>query len=344
MRREIAQQGAAAAATIQHGLRQCEQLRRLGHGRRHVLFVARGSSDNAAIYGRYLLEVCGGVQTALAAPSIATHYRADVDLSDTVVVSVSQSGETEEIVEAQAWARANGAATVAITNVAGSPLDDAADLTLLTQAGVERAVPATKTYTSQLAAVAVLASALSPQAGLENDLQRAVEEMDRLASPGAGVRQAVDLLAGTNAVVVTGRGLVYGTALEVALKLEETCLRPVRGLSYADLRHGPIAIVDSDVTAVLVAACEGPMLAGMVELAGDLRQRGATTLALGGGGELADACDHSVPGPDLPETVTPLALIVPGQLVVEALAGRLGLDADAPRGLSKVTQTDPERR
>jgi glutamine---fructose-6-phosphate transaminase (isomerizing) len=140
--------------------------------------------------------------------------------------------------------------------------------------------------------------------------------------------------------MVSGRGLVFGTALEIALKLEETCLRPVRGLSYADLRHGPMAVLDAELVAVLVAAADGPILPGMHELADDVAARGSVTIGIGGDATFGGKCAVAVAGPDLPETVAPLALVVPGQLIVEQLARRLGLDPDAPRGLKKITQTD----
>jgi glutamine---fructose-6-phosphate transaminase (isomerizing) len=341
MAAEVAEQPAAVARTLSALLPQRPELRRLASGRRHVLFVARGSSDNAAVYGRYLLEAHARVQAGLAAPSVATHYRSDLDLADTVVVSVSQSGSTAEIVAAQDWATACGARTVAVTNVAGSPLAAGADLALVTEAGPERAVPATKTYVTQLAAMAVLATALAPEPNsLDADLDRVPVEIDRLLERRDGVEAAVQRLLGAAETLVSGRGLVMGTALEVALKLEETCLRPVRGLSYADLRHGPIAVVDADVVAVLVAAPNGPLVDGLTELAGDLQIRGASTVGIGGAPAFAAACDVAVAGPALPESLAPMGLVVPGQLIVEELARRLGLDPDAPRGLSKVTQTD----
>jgi glucosamine--fructose-6-phosphate aminotransferase (isomerizing) len=126
----------------------------------------------------------------------------------------------------------------------------------------------------------------------------------------------------------------------VALKLEETCLRPVRGLSYADLKHGPIAIVDHDLVTVLVAAPSGPTLPGLLELASTLRAKGSPVLGIGGDEEFRAACDLAVAGPTLREELAPLVLAIPAQLVVERLARRLGLDPDAPRGLRKVTQTD----
>jgi len=338
---EIAEQPAALARTLDALLPLRADLRGLAAGRRHVLLVARGSSDNAAVYGRYLLETHSQVSAALAAPSVATHYRRRHDLSDTVVVALSQSGGTEEIVQTQRWARACGAATVAVTNETGSPLAAEADIALVTRAGREVAVPATKSYTTQLAALAVFATALAPAPqALDDDLRRAPDELSALLTARARVAEAVDLLAADEPTLVTGRGLVLGTALEVALKLEETCLRPVRGLSYADLRHGPIAVVHGGVTAVLVSAADGPLVDGMSDLAADLRQRGAAVIGLGGDARFRDRCDVAVPGPRLSEPVAPLALVGPAQLVVEALARRLGLDPDVPRGLSKVTQTD----
>ncbi|HEU4540716.1 MAG TPA: SIS domain-containing protein [Jiangellaceae bacterium] len=343
MAREIAEQPVALAHTIEALRPLRPAIRELAANRRAVLFVARGSSDNAAIYGRYLLEIHAGHPAGLAAPSVGTHYRAKLDLSDAVVVSVSQSGETQEIVEAQEWVAGCGARTIAVTNDANSALAKSADLAMVTDAGRELAVPATKSYTAQLAAMAVLAGALGPKPdALDADLDRAPAEVERLIAERDGVDEAVEALAATPDILVSGRGIVFGTALETALKLEETCLRPVRGLSYADLRHGPIAVVDAEHVALLVAAQDGPMIGGMTELANDLRERGVgATIGIGGDADFAAACDVAAGGPRLPELVAPLALVVPAQLIVEALARRLGLDPDAPRGLSKVTQTDP---
>jgi glucosamine--fructose-6-phosphate aminotransferase (isomerizing) len=339
---EVAEQPAAVRRTLQALNPLRPAIRDLAGGRHHVLFAARGSSDNAAVYGRYLLETQAGILGGLLSPSVATHYRATLDLSDAVVVCVSQSGSTQEIIATQAWARECGAATVAVTNVERSPLAAAADLALVTQAGPELAVPATKTYLTQLVAMAVLGTSLMPSPeDLDVDIARVPAEVERLIADQVGVGAAVAALRDASYVVVSGRGLMMGTALETALKLEETCLRPVRGYSYADLRHGPISVVTSGVTAVLVAAPDGPLLTPMVELAGDLAARGATTVGIGGDRAFAAACARHVPGAALPETVAPLGTIVPAQLIVEALARDLGLDPDNPRGLAKVTSTDP---
>lgn len=342
MAQEIAEQPETVRRTWQSLVPQRPELSRLLARRRRVLFAARGTSDNAAVYGRYLLETHAGIAGGLVSPSVATHYRSRLDLSDSVVVSVSQSGATDEIVATQAWARDCGATTIAVTNVDGSPLATGADLALVTQAGPELAVPATKSYLGQLVAMVALGTAAAPDpAALDDRMAEVPEVIESLINDRAGVSEAVRALRSADYTVVSGRGLLMGTALETALKLEETCLRPVRGYSYADLRHGPISVVTTGMAAVLVAAPDGPMLSPMTELAQDLRLRGATVVGIGGDDRFAAACDVQVRGPRLLETLAPVGAIVPAQLVVEALARDLGLDPDAPRGLAKVTRTDP---
>ena len=345
MASEIAQQPEALEATLEALLPMRSQVARLAGGSKRLLLVARGSSDNAAIYGRYLAELHAGIASSLAAPSVATLYNAAVDLSDTIAICVSQSGSTAEIVEAMEWAARGGARTIAITNVEGSPLATTADLALITQAGQERAVPATKTYTTQVAALAVAVDALAGAAGKEGSLDQEfarVGEQARamLQTPAETLDAMAGALAEVDEVLTSGRGLAFGTTLETALKLEETCLRPVRGLSYADLKHGPIAIVDHELLTVLVAGPTGPTLPGLTELAGTVRQKHSMVLGIGGDERFRAACDLAVPGPAASEMLAPLTLAIPAQLTVERLAHKLGLDPDAPRGLRKVTQTD----
>lgn len=341
MAREIAEQPEAIARTLDALIPARPAIRELDANRREVLFVARGTSDNAALYGRYLLEIHARRGAALAAPSLATHYRVERDLSDTLVVSISQSGQTSEIVDTQRWAASLGARTLAVTNVGDSPLARDADLALITQAGEELAVPATKSHTSQLTAIAVIADALAdPSRSLVASLRRIPQVLDELMAARSGVDAAVEALGSASTLLVTGRGLTYGAALEVALKLEETCLIPVRGLSYADLRHGPIAAVDDAFAAVLVSAGDGPLVDGMTALAEQFTQLGAATVGIGGTARFAQACTVAVAGGDLPEAVAPIALVVPAQLIVEALARSKGFDPDAPRSLSKITRTD----
>jgi len=364
MQVEIAEQPDALRRTFEALLPRVGELAALARDTRQVLFIARGSSDNAAVYGQYLCSVRAGRLATMASPSVATAYRAGLDLRGVLAVAVSQSGATEEIVATLDWARDCGARCVAVTNAPDSPLAGVADATLLTQAGTELAVPATKTYTTELAAMAVLAAALSapgsPRGGVGHQGRDGgmgpsgsrgdgvgVEELQRVPEAVAAmleVAPAAEALAGrlteVETLVVSGRGFAYSTALELALKLKETCYLPAVGLSYADLVHGPIAIVDAGTPALLVAAGDGPMLPEMTRLAATLAGRGAPVYGIGGDHGFAAACRAALPGPALPEHLAPFALIVPGQLLTEALARAKGIDPDAPRGLHKVTQTD----
>jgi glucosamine--fructose-6-phosphate aminotransferase (isomerizing) len=340
MRAEIGEQPEALRRTLDVLLPRMSDVGLVARGTRQVLFIARGSSDNAAVYGRYLVESHAGRLATLAAPSIATTYRKKLDLSGVLAVAISQSGKTEEIVETLGWAADCGARTIAVTNGAGSPLAEAAEVALITEAGDELAVPATKTYTTQLAALAVIGLGLGADVDL-SELRQVPDEVARVieaAEASEALPAITEELAGVPGAVVSGRGMVFGTALELALKLKEACYLHAMGLSYADLLHGPIAVVDRDTPAILVAADSGPNLAGTIALAGRVTAAGARAYGVGGAA-LAEVCTHTLPGPDLPEWVAPLGLIVPGQLMVEALARRLGVDPDVPRGLNKVTQT-----
>ncbi len=301
MRTEIMEQPAALRATIHALLPRAAETGRLARDTRQVLFIARGTSDNAAVYGSYLIQACAGRLASLASPSIATTYRSRLDLSGVLAVALSQSGRTDEIVETLA-------------------------------------LPATKTFTTQLAALAVLAIGLGADldAGL---LRRVPDEVEALLAGPIDTDPIVAELQGVQGVVVSGRGLAYSAALELALKLKEACYLHAMGLSYADLLHGPIAVVDARTPAIVLAASTGPTLAGTVELARRVTGAGARAYAIGGDDCLAAVCSRLLPGPDLPEWLAPMGLIVPGQLLTEALARRLGIDPDHPRGLSKITQT-----
>jgi glucosamine--fructose-6-phosphate aminotransferase (isomerizing) len=340
MRAEIAEQPAAVAATLDALLPLAGEVARLGEGARQVLFIARGSSDNAAVYGQYLCSVRGGRLATLASPSVATAYRARVDLGGVLAVGVSQSGRTEEIVETIEWARECGARTVAVTNGEGSPLAEGSDLALITRAGEELAVPATKTFTTQLAALAVLGLALGgDRAGLE--ALRSVPDAIERALGAADAAEALAVrLTYVRRLVVSARGYAYAIAREVALKLQEACYVTALGLSYADLEHGPIAAVDPSTPALLLAAASDEVMLGpMTALARRCRAEGAHVYGVGGDDGFAAECDVVLPEPGLRGDLAPLALVVPGQLLAEALARAKGIDPDAPRALRKVTQT-----
>lgn len=340
MAAEIREQPAALRRTLAALLPLVPAVERVAAGTRSVLFIARGSSDAAAHYGRYLVEVSAGRQAGSASPSVATLYRRRLDLSGVLAVALSQSGRTEEIVQTLGWAADCGAATVAVTNDGDSPLAATADLALVTAAGPERALPATKTYTAQLAALGVLALGLGAPPSLRAGLERAPAAVDAALAAADTTEALAAALSDVDGLVVSGRGFASSTAWELSLKVRETTGIEAAGLSYADLLHGPIAVVRPRLPALLVAAADGPALPGVLALARRLRTAGVPVHCIGGGPRLAAECRVALAGPDLPEEVAPIGLVVPGQLAVAALAARLGLDPDAPPGLAKVTQTD----
>ena len=342
MRTEIAEQPAALRATIDALLPHTAQVAALAQQTRQLLFFARGTSDNAAVYGSYLIATRTGRLASLGSPSVATSYHSRIDLTGVMAVGLSQSGRTQEIVQTLDWARDCGASTVAITNAADSPLAELADIALVTRAGVERAVPATKTFTCQLAALAVLAVGLGADldVGLLRGLPALIEELlAQTTDPRSGLAEIVAELAEVDGLVVSARGLAYSTALELALKIKEACYLHAMGISYADLQHGPIAVVDAATPAIVLAADSGPTLDAAITLARRVTDAGARAYAIGGGAALAAASSRALAGLSIPEWLAPIGLIVPGQLLTEALSRRLGIDPDRPRGLSKITQT-----
>ena len=309
-------------------------------GARFVLYAARGTSDNAAVYGKYLATILAGLPAGLAVPSAATVYHAPIDFRACLVVGISQSGETPDVAEYVAQARDAGAYTLAITNNADSLLGRSAHRALATGAGVERAVAATKTYTSQLAALAAFWAAWLDDDGLAAALAGDVPAaMDAALATEDAVRAVAARLSHTDRLIVAGRGFNYATALEAALKVKETCYLAAMPFSAADLRHGPIAMVEPQYP-VLLFAPEGATRAGMLELQQGLRRRGAETYVVADAATaVADATAVvKLPRP-LPEALSPLAAVVPGQLLALHLSLARGLDPDRPRGLTKVTRT-----
>lgn len=297
---------------------------------RGIVLLARGSSDHAAVYGRYVLELAAGRPIALAAPSLHTLYHADVDYRGYLAVAVSQSGRTPEIATVLAAAQAAGAPGIAITNEHDSPLADAADAVLDLQVGNERAVPATKTFTGQVAAFALMAEALGAVPWSDHDWALVPGAVTAVLNDAEPAQAAADAIGDAPGMVVAGRGFCFGVALEVALKLKETCGLLAQGYSAADLRHGPIGIVERAFP-VLALRTSGPTQHDMTELIDELVQRGAT-VHVAGRGELS--VDDG-----LAEALATIPLAVRGQQVAHALALWRGLDPDNPEGLTKVTPT-----
>jgi len=297
-----------------------------------IVFVARGSSDHAAVYGRYLAELSAGRPAGLTAPSVHTLYHAEVDYEGYLVVALSQSGATPEIVDVCARLQGAGARTLAIVNDLRSPLAGAVEAVLALDAGPERAVPATKTVTAEFLAVAAVAAALGRVPFGREDLERLPAAVaDVLADP-APPEELARRWADSERLFVAARGLLLASALEGALKVKETTGVLAEGISAADLRHGPIAAVGPGVP-VLVLDGGGPPAEDLRELAGLLRGRGAAIAVCGSGG-----AELSLPG-SVPEALAAIVVIARLQQLAFNFARIHGLDPDAPAGLSKVTAT-----
>ena len=340
MLQEIAEQPAALAKTIAE---ERAKVARLGESLRRreidlIVLVARGSSDNAALFGRYLLEITTGVPVSLSAPSVHTLYHAKLDFKRALVIGVSQSGEGEDINLVLENARESGAFTIGFTNEPASSMVDLVDETLLTHGGRERSVAATKTFTGQMLLFYMLAAALA------ND-QRSIdyEKIPEYAARALEQRQAVTELVHRylfmDNCVVVGRGLAYANAYEFALKLMETCYVVAERFSSADFLHGPLALIERHFPVILFAP-PGVMLAGTKELIARLGELNADTLAITGDIEAAGMCSRSIIMPrEIDEFLAPIPYIIPAQLFAALLAEAKGLDPDQPRSLSKVTRT-----
>lgn len=314
---------------------------------RGISMIARGSSDNVAVHARYLLELATGLPVSLVAPSILTRYGRVPDLRDHLVVALSQSGRTPEIVDVATQAALAGAAVVAVTNDGASPLADAAAVTLAVGTSRELAVPATKTVTGQLALVTLLAEAVCPP-GADIDVftggaaawDRLAAAVDETLADVGPLDPAVELLADRSSGIHLARGLTYAAALEGALKAKETTRRIHQGFSSADFLHGPLTVASPDVTVVAYGAA-GPVLVDVadtvraaVALGSPVIGVGHPAVALGVAGAIG------VPTPQsLGEALSVIPLVVRGQQLAVRTTLALGADPDAPQGLNKVTAT-----
>ncbi|WP_161632044.1 SIS domain-containing protein [Nakamurella lactea] len=340
--REVLARLVARREEIQAGIRAV-----LPDRLRGISMIARGSSDNVAVHARYLLELATGLPVSMVAPSIITRYHRVADLRDHLVVALSQSGRTPEIVDVAQQSAAVGATVVAVTNEADSPLAEAASVTLAVGTGKELAVPATKTVTGQLALVCLLAEAVCAD-GTDLDAYtggtaawRALSDTvaDTLADV-APLDRAVELLAAHPVGIHLARGLTYAAALEGALKAKETTRRIHEGFSSADFLHGPLTVSSPDVVVVAYGA-RGPVLADVADTVRAAVDLGSPVIGVGHP-DVAEGVPGAVGVPtpqNLGEALAVIPLVVRGQQLAIRTTLALGSDPDAPQGLNKVTAT-----
>ena len=304
-----------------------------------ILIAARGTSDNAATYAKYLFAMVNSTIVALAAPSLTTLYGASVNLSHAAVIGISQSGKSPDVVEVMQQARQAGALTIGITNGAESPLASAVECPIVLHAGEEKALPATKTYTAELAALALLSAHMAESKPLLEQIAALPAGLAAVLHVEPAMAEAARRFHAASSCVCLARGINYPTALESALKLKETCYLTAEPYSTADFLHGPIAIVDQDFPALLFAP-PGRTQAAMQEMAQEMAKRGAASVIVAHDDALLRLATVPVPiSVDVDEKLSPVLYIVPAQLFALHLSQERGVNPDAPRGLHKVTLT-----
>ncbi len=335
---EILEQPAVLQRTIDA---EREKMTRLGDFLRQkdidlIVIAARGSSDNAALFGRYLLEMTTGIPVSLSAPSVYTLYNAKLRLHRALVIGVSQSGEGVDINLVLERAKEAGAFTVGITNEAESTMARLADETLLIHAGREKSVAATKTYTGQMLHFYMLAAAIGDK---RLDYHRIPEFTEKALELCPAVEEMVQRYAFMENCVVVGRGVNYGNSYELALKLMETCYVVAERFSSADFFHGPLAIVERRFPVILFGPA-GVTQPGNIDLLKRLKELHADCLSITNSREIASLSARNLALPsDIDEILTPIPFVVPAQMFAAYLSVAKGLDPDAPRSLTKVTKT-----
>jgi glucosamine--fructose-6-phosphate aminotransferase (isomerizing) len=333
LERELREQPAALARLLERQGAHADELGALlrRDDVRYLLIASRGSSSNAARYAQYLLGRASRVPVAFATPSLYTLYEQPPRLEGGLVVGISQSGESPDVLAVVDEARRQGRPTIALTNVPDSPLARAAEAVLPLEAGEERSVAATKTYLNSLGAIALLFAASTGDARARAELERMPATVEAQLERSRADAGAIDASIGGGTVV--GRGINYGSAFEIALKIRELSGLLFEAWSAADLMHGPVAAIAPGWPVIAVAP-SGPALDSMQKVIAGLAARGARLLVIGEG---EDAALRLAPG--VPEWLSPLVTVIPGQLVALRLAELRGGDVDQPHGLQKVTLT-----
>lgn len=304
-----------------------------------VYIAARGTSDNAARYAQYLLGAHNHLMVSLATPSLFTIYRQAPNLSNTLVLGISQSGKSPDIVSVLAEGKKQGALAAAITNTIDSDLGQAADMVLDLCAGEELSLAATKTYTAQLACLARLSVELNPTDEMQRELKALPEKVTQVFQHEDQIENLSERYRYMSHCAVIGRGFNYASAFELSLKLKELTYTIAEPYSSADFLHGPVALVDRGFP-VFVIAPSGMMNPEMVALVEKVDQRLAEVVMISDHPDLLKMTAQAMDIPTgVPEWLSPIIAIIPGQIFAMYLAATRGIDVDNPRGLRKVTET-----
>ncbi|MBI3174112.1 MAG: SIS domain-containing protein [Chloroflexi bacterium] len=339
---EISEQPERIQSLLNTQRKAVEQIAAAIRGRdiSYAFLAARGTSDNAGRYANYLWGARNGLPLALATPSLFTYYNQPPKLKNALVVGISQSGQSPDIVSVLEEGRKQGSVTLAITNEPNSPLASAADFVLDIQAGPEKAVAATKTYTTELMVIAMLSVAMNGDRNDWKDLGQVSKWMKQTLKQNDLIEQAAQRYRYMRQCVVLGRGFNYATAFEWALKLKELTYVEAEPYSSADFQHGPIAMVERGFP-VMVVAPQGKVFASMLDLMARLRKDILAELLVISNAKKALSLAQvpfTIPV-EMPEWLTPLVSILPAQLLAYHLTRAKGFNTEAPRSIRKVTET-----
>ena len=304
----------------------------------YITIAARGSSDNAATYAKYVFASFNRLPVALATPSLYSIYHLPPRLTGSLVIAISQSGESPDIVAVVEEGKRQNVPTLAVTNFADSPLARAANMVILQHAGEEKTVAATKTYTTQLFAMALLSTALANDETRRRELATVPVAMARTLALDTSAAEIAARWRAMNMCLVIGRGYNYTTAFEIALKLKELAYIVAEPFSSADFMHGPLALIEPGFPVILIAP-RGRVCEDLVNIAKRLKEKGADVAVISDDPNALASGTGSLTLPvSLSEWLSPFTAVVPGQLLAHHLTAQKGYDPDHPRGLTKVTR------
>ena len=304
-----------------------------------VVIAARGTSDHAAVYGKYIIEMLTGISVSLAASSIFTIYHKNLKFQNSLVIGISQSGKAADVLEVLKCANSHGAITIGITNYADSPIAQEVKYHLCCEAGVERSVAATKTFTTQLYLLAQLAAGWADDKEFAKEILTIPERISHTFESAREIEDRVARYRFMNECFVLARGVNYAISLEAALKIQETTYVRAKAFATSDFQHGPIAMIDSDIP-VIIYAPEGPSLGDMVEMINKMRDGHIETIIVSNNKDVREmgTCSFTIPQTSN-DMVSPFFNVVIAQMFACQLALVKGLNPDSPRGLNKVTIT-----
>lgn len=341
MKKEIIEQPIVLKKSYEHNIDKIEAIAKniLDREINNIIFVARGSSDNAAIYGKYLIEILSGIPVGLAAPSVASIYKKNLKLNNTCVIGVSQSGQSEDICNFVEMASRSGAMTVAITNTPNSRLSSCSQYKIDMNVGMEKAVAATKTFTAEILLLELLAAFLGKRDDIINELSMIDGIVERALRLEEKIKNEVVRLRYVSECFILGRGIAYPLVLEFALKIQETSYIRAKGFSTSDFRHGPIAMIESNIP-VFILALNDETIEDSIGIVNKLTEEKVDVIAFSDIDEVKEKSSiYFEIDKEFGKFIKPLFMAPVIQMFSYYLCVTKGHDPDTPRLLSKVTIT-----